>query len=404
MNDLKKSVTTNVHIFALASHGVGLSGGDRIAIEFARRWSKNASIIIYCWDEGQAMWQGQGLKGENIHYRLVSLDSWKRFGFFINYLARIVAGIKIALSIIIENPSTTILYSASEFWMDSLPAFIIKERFPKINWTATWFQTAPNPFKGFAEGKRHGKRYRLNAFFYWFSQFPIKPLISHCANFVLVNNETEKKQFPKLTDREKVIVVIGAVDVKKIEAFQNKYKGFKKIYDAVYQGRFHPQKGVVELIDIWKQVVEKNPDAKLVMIGDGPLMKDVRLKIKKERLQNNIKLVGYIFDGEEKYKIFAQTKIVVHPAFYDSGGMAAAEAMAFGLPCVGFDLKSYQSYYPHGMVKVEIGDSKQFAKTIISLLQDEGLRKKIGSQAEEMIKKNWSWDKRAHETFLMLTS
>ena len=54
-----------------------------------------------------------------------------------------------------------------------------------------------------------------------------------------------------------------------------------KKYDAVFIGRFHPQKGVLELIDIWKRVVNKKPQAKLAMIGDGPLMKKVQLKIKK---------------------------------------------------------------------------------------------------------------------------
>ena len=77
--------------------------------------------------------------------------------------------------------------------------------------------------------------------------------------------------------------------------------------------------------------------------------------------------------------------------------MAAAEAMAFGLPAVGFDLKSYQSYYPKGMVKAEIGNLEEFAKVIIGFLNDGVYRKKIGNEASEMIRKNWSWNKRASE-------
>ena len=128
-------------------------------------------------------------------------------------------------------------------------------------------------------------------------------------------------------------------------------------------------------------------------------MGSVKGKVKREKLEKNIALTGYLFDGEEKYKIFSQSRLVVHPAFYDSGGMAAAEAMVFGIPTVGFDLKAFKSYYPQGMMKVKIGDLNSFAKVIIKLLDDPRLATKIGGQALEMIEKNWSWDKRAAQVF-----
>ncbi len=71
-------------------------------------------------------------------------------------------------------------------------------------------------------------------------------------------------------------------------------------------------------------------------------MKEVKFKINELRLQNNIKLFGFVFDGPEKYRVFSQSKIVVHPSYFDSGGMAAAESMLFGMPCVGFDLPAYK--------------------------------------------------------------
>ena len=40
-------------------------------------------------------------------------------------------------------------------------------------------------------------------------------------------------------------------------------------------------------------------------------------------LAKNIELLGFK-DGSEKYAVFKQSKIIVHPAIFDSGGMAAA--------------------------------------------------------------------------------
>ena len=131
------------------------------------------------------------------------------------------------------------------------------------------------------------------------------------------------------------------------------------------------------------------------MIGDGPLMKEVRKQITENGLRNNVKLFGYVFDGSKKYEIFANSKLVVHPAYYDSGGMATAEAMAFGIPAVGFDLKAYESYYPKGMMKVD--NEKEFSDTIIKLLKDNKKRVKLGNEAKLLVENNYSWEMRSEQ-------
>ncbi len=384
--------TNNIYIFALGATGEGISGGDRIFIEFTRRWSEKIKLEIYTSQSGKRMCEVSNLP------KHVVIHPYK-FG-ILEYLHKILLGIFLGLTLKIDDNS--IVYSASEFWMDSLPALILKLRFPNIKWVASWYQTAPNPVLGF-----WGGRSRLRALAYWLVQLPIKPLVSRFADFILINNENEKRHFQEF--EKKLIVVLGAVDIQKINKYKlparnashndagGKITNLPKIYDAVFQGRFHPQKGVVELIKIWRLVVDKMPKAKLIMIGDGPLMGSVKFEIRNLKLEENVKLLGYVFDGDEKYKLFAQSKIVVHPALYDSGGMASAEAMAFSLPCVGFDLPAYDSYYPQGMIKAPIGNLELFAKNVISLLDNPNLRDKIGREAVSMIYKNWSWDKRAQE-------
>lgn len=378
------------HIFANAALGKGLSGSDRIFIEFARRLSKKYPVTIHVWKEGYWMCLRQNLQPDKrLKFDVLDMGFWCKAGFVVCYLARIIAAVLDILFVNIENKKSTIVYSASEFWMDCLPAFILKIRFPKVRWIAAWFQTAPKPWTGFAW-----------AFPYWFVQLPIKPLIKKFADFVLVNNEQERNQFPQLNKEGKVIVILGAVDIEAVKKFQKlyakRYPLNTKKYDACFQGRFHPQKGVVEMVEIWKKVVEKIPSAKLALIGDGPLMRNVKLKIKNEKLEKNIKLFGWVFDGPQKYEIFSQSKLVVHPAFFDSGGMASAEAMAFGLPCIGFNLSSYRSYYPEGMIKVAVGDLRRFADKIIELIGNKKRRDRVGKEAQKMVSENWSWDQRVN--------
>ena len=101
-----------------------------------------------------------------------------------------------------------------------------------------------------------------------------------------------------------------------------------KKFTACFYARFHPKKVQMKLL-IWSLYVKKyNSHAKLLMIGDGPLFKSCIELAKKLHIESNINFTGYILDDNLKSKYFNQSKILVHPAIYDTGGMAALEVMS----------------------------------------------------------------------------
>ena len=163
-------------------------------------------------------------------------------------------------------------------------------------------------------------------------------------------------------------------------------------------GRFHYQKGVLDLIEIWKIVCKVKPDAQLAMIGVGPLEAEVRQKIDSYGLTKNVRLFGFL-DGEPKYEVFKNSRLMLHPATYDSGGMAAAEGMAWRLPGVSYDLDALKTYYPKGILKTKIGDLSDFAANILKLLNDQALYSKLSNDAFALIEEKWDWDKRADVIF-----
>src|SRR5207253_4263065 len=112
-------------------------------------------------------------------------------------------------------------------------------------------------------------------------------------------------------------------------------------------------------------------------------------------LEQNVVLLGFM-DGAEKFAIVKRANLVVHPALYDSGGMAACEAFACGLPGVSFDLPALRSYYPVGMLKVSPFDLDEFAEAVLRLLSDERLRREMGAAARAYAEE-WDWDRRADE-------
>ena len=390
---MKKKTGLTIYIIALSSQGPGLSGGDRIYIEWARRWAKGGQRInLLVWEEGYKMCQRKRLGGVN--YILSSAMRCKRFGPVVLYLARTIKGCSLALRIKPNKDSKEmVIYSSSDFWMDSLPGWIMKKRFPAAKWIASFYLFAPHPLKGFRRtykkgiGLPGGKE-----LIYFLLQKPIYWMVKRSADMVFVTSEPDRDKFiSKRLPPERVIAVRGGVDTKISK--QVPEPGEKK-YDAVFIGRFHPQKGVLELVDIWRDVCRMEKDAKLAMIGDGSLEEEVKKKIKRMGLEKNIELLGFM-DGVEKIKVFKSSRVVLHPAVYDSGGMAACEAMACGLPGVSFNLPALKTYYPRGMLKAPINDLGAFAQNIIRLLNDEELYQKMSKEALSLAREEWDWDKRA---------
>ena len=375
-----------INIIANAAIGSGLSGGDRIFIEYAKRWAKSShKVRVYSWSDGYEMCKRYNLT--NVDYK-ISTQRYNKFGFPFLYLARIIRGCITAFKVETKGDfRKTIIYSASDFWPDSLPAFVMKKRLKDSKWVAGFYLFAQNPLskKPLYKGRRF-----IKGLLYYVSQKPTYWLIRRHADMVFVTSDPDRWKFiSKRLTPDRVIAIQGGVDTKTPASVP---EPAEKKYDAVFIGRFHPQKGVLELIDIWKYVCDMKKDAKLAMIGVGGSEKDIKNKIKEYGLENNIDLLGFQ-DGIPKHKIFKSSRVVLHPAIYDSGGMAACEAMACGLPGISFDLESLRRYYPKGMIKTPCFDFKVFAENVVKLLRDEELYQKTKQDALAW-SAEWDWDKR----------
>jgi glycosyltransferase involved in cell wall biosynthesis len=393
--------------------GFGLSGGDRIFTELIKGWKTHAPVQLMGCQEAIDIALRNGAEvpflktaETNEHVRLgIS-------GLLAHTWQRVQAGIKALKTYEGQLKDVDVVYSTSDFYPDFYPAYLMKRRNPKIIWIAGYYLFAPAPW---AKVTPYKGLQRLRGLVYWLMQRPSYYLVNKYADKVFVTSEPDVHYFVNAKrSRDQVIVVQGGVDVTASEEYlkgQAKRDKLKvetgnwkletgdcpspsKKYDACFIGRFHYQKGVLLLIDIWKKVCEKRPEAKLAMIGNGPLETEAREKIKALGLERNIELLGFM-DGEQKFEIFKQSKVMVHPATYDSGGMAAAEGMAWRLPGVSFDLEALKTYYPQGMVKIPCYDEQRFADTVLRLLSDKDFYEEQAQLAHELILNVWDWKRRA---------
>jgi glycosyltransferase involved in cell wall biosynthesis len=383
-----------VFIIANWAQGTAFSGGDRIFIEMARYWQTKPDIAprLLVSEEGATFCRRYRLT--DVRQEIWSPARWTRWGMPLNLLLRTLYGLWRAVNLTIPS-GETVVYSSSDFWPDALPALFLKLRRPKIRWIAGFYLFAPYPL---ARNSPYAGRARLRGLLYWLVQRISYAVIYRWSDTVCVTSDPDVAAFISPTrGPSRVVVVQGVVDVTDADAYLVS-DGVRSVsarrYDACFVGRLHFQKGVLELIDIWRAVVDARPSARLAIIGTGSLESAMRDKLSRLGLLPNVDVLGFR-DGTDKYEIFKDARIMVHPATYDSGGMAAAEGMAWGLPGVSFDLPALVTYYPRGMLKARSGDMQDFARLVLELLDNPEMYEQVSRDARHLISQVWDWKRRA---------
>lgn len=96
-------------------------------------------------------------------------------------------------------------------------------------------------------------------------------------------------------------------------------------------GRFVKQKNHEFIIDIFNEIHKENKNTMLLLIGQGPLMDEIKEKVKELKLTRYVKFLGQRNDVNELYQVFDE---FLFPSLYEGLGMVAIEAQASGLPCL----------------------------------------------------------------------
>lgn len=174
----------------------------------------------------------------------------------------------------------------------------------------------------------------------------------------------------------------------------------------LFVGRIEPLKGLdvlIEAIGIMqkKGVLKENPFC-LVIIGGDPEestehenLEMTRIKALSEQygLKNMVTFLGKRSQDSLPYYYSAAEAVVV-PSQYESFGMVALEAMACGKPVVASHIGGLAYLVQDGITgyTVPVDDPEALASRLTSLIEDEGLRDRLGKQAE-MVAREYAWEK-----------
>ena len=223
----------------------------------------------------------------------------------------------------------------------------------------------------------------------------IKAFVNSCKkmdNVVLVSNSLS--EFYKSYLGDKVCFIPNCVD----EPNSDKSKLTEKNIIAV--GRLDKVKGFDDLLRVFKKVSNKCSDWVLNIVGDGT-EKDYLLSLAKElRLGERVVFHGYQ-NKEYINNLLMNSSIYLMTSHTECFPIVLLEAMSYGIPCISYSsaqgateiIKDNETGY-----LIDNRNEEEMIEKIITLINDEKLRKKFGKNAliesknysSEVILSKWS--------------
>jgi glycosyltransferase involved in cell wall biosynthesis len=171
----------------------------------------------------------------------------------------------------------------------------------------------------------------------------------------------------------------------------------------LYFGRldiFH--KGLDVLLSAIDILTDKYPSLELRMAGRGKDAEVVRTMARDLGIENNVRMLGAVSD-EERSSLLSHAVVQLMPSRFEGFGLAAAEAMAAGVPLIATSVGSLPEVVdaPLGGILVPAENPEALATAADDLLSNPEKREALSASARESAKRfRWSSVADAHLQFI----
>jgi glycosyltransferase involved in cell wall biosynthesis len=159
-------------------------------------------------------------------------------------------------------------------------------------------------------------------------------------------------------------------------AWRRNISGDERRPIALYVGRLSHEKNLPMLVEAWTAL--RGRDAHLVVVGDGP----ARGNLERALAGAPVTFTGYL-RGESLAQVYASSDLFVFPSRTETFGQVVLEAMASGLPVIGFDADGVRDLVCDGETGLLApdGDNSAFVGMLAHLMDEPQPRLAMGLRA-----------------------
>lgn len=223
------------------------------------------------------------------------------------------------------------------------------------------------------------------------------------SDFCATNSKATLKALLSIQHKKEVGIIPMGVDLNDYSS-EKRDPLLKKQYNIkgaflLTVGRFVEKKGFKYLIDAMPMILDKYPDAKLLIIGFGPDEKKTKLQVKEKGLENSV-----LFPGKkppaELSRYFASADIFIGPSIVTKGGdteglgVVFLEAFASKTAVVASNVGGISDIVIHektGLL-VDQKEPRDIFEKVSTLLDNSTLQNSLIAEGYSFVKKYYSWE------------
>lgn len=161
----------------------------------------------------------------------------------------------------------------------------------------------------------------------------------------------------------------------------------------LFVGRLEEQKGCRYLIQATKILVERTKNFEILLVGDGSQRKVLENLTKENKLGSYVTFLGRV--GDEKLReLYCTSDAFVLPSLWEGLPLTLLEAWSAKLPVIVTGVGGISDICVDGErgLIVRPKDPESIAEAMLRLIKDEELRRRLGKNGEELVRRDFSLD------------
>jgi glycosyltransferase involved in cell wall biosynthesis len=212
------------------------------------------------------------------------------------------------------------------------------------------------------------------------------------GNIVAVSESVRQDLLGAGVRADKISMIRNGIDLRTFDRASAVVKGELGWSDSPLiglVGRLSMEKGVDIFLTAAARVLDQLPDAKFVVVGDGPDRAKLEALIEKLGIRGSVRMLGR---RDDMPAVYASLDLMVSSSRREGLPIAILEGMASRLPLIATPVGAVPTvmFDGHTGVLVRAKDPELLATKIIELLQDDSQRERLGSAARKLVEEQFS--------------
>jgi glycosyltransferase involved in cell wall biosynthesis len=161
----------------------------------------------------------------------------------------------------------------------------------------------------------------------------------------------------------------------------------------LYLANIQRRKGVFVLLEAFERIAGQFPEANLVFAGEGYQFEELKMRVSQSPFRTQIEVPGNV-PRSDVPQTLRRCSVYCLPSLGEPYGMSALEAMSCGKPLIVTRAGGLGHLVPdEGSLKVTPNNVEELAAALVTLLEEDGLRKTMGLFNRSYVEQFHKWDR-----------